>query len=399
MRTFWTLVGYEYRKIFRRRATWAALALGLLFLIAMSQISLLGGYYLDGEWVSSNRAQMQIDRGYELALSGRLLDNALFGEAAAAYAAIPADAAPYQATEEYNEIARPYEAVWERLTYFFPEELREPRAAWGDDFYAARRAWVADGIADMQASEATKAALLAWDDAVATPWVFRWAVGWRWFLSNLDESGAVAAFIGAVLLAPLFAGEYSRGTDVLLRCSRHGRARLAAAKLFTGFSVMVLLFALFATALGADMALTYGYDVGGAPLQLLQVGYVYPLTVAQAAVRAVACGLGGALLFAACILAASAVLRSAFPVVVGATVLLLVPMMLDLDPTSTPLWSLLAFNLLPSRMMKFENIFSPAPYDFFGMVLPQYVVFPIAAILFCLPLAALAMRAYRRHQG
>ena len=42
MSTFWTLVGYEYRKIFRRRATWAALALGLVFLVVTSQISLFG---------------------------------------------------------------------------------------------------------------------------------------------------------------------------------------------------------------------------------------------------------------------------------------------------------------------------------------------------------------------
>ena len=48
MRTFWTLVGYEYRKIFRRRATWAVLALGLVFLVVTSQISLFGGYYRDG---------------------------------------------------------------------------------------------------------------------------------------------------------------------------------------------------------------------------------------------------------------------------------------------------------------------------------------------------------------
>ena len=118
----------------------------------------------------------------------------------------------------------------------------------------------------------------------------------------------------------------------------------------------------------------------------------------QAAVRAVACGLGGALLFAAFLLLASAALRSAFPVVVGATVLLLLPMFFDFDPTSVPLWPLLLFNLLPGRMMKFENIFSPAPYDLFGAVLPQYVVFPAVALVLCLPLAALALRAYRRHQ-
>lgn len=251
MRTFWTLVGYEYRKIFRRRATWAALALGLVFLVVTSQISLFGGYYLDGEFVETNRQRLSADRAFAAALSGRPLDDALFDTAAAAFAAIPADAPLYQATEEYNEIARPYEPVWETLGFFFSsEELRAETTGWGQAFYSQRKAWMAERIGAIQASEATRAAL-----------------------------------------------------------------------------------------------------------------------------------------------------RSAFPVVVGATVLLLVPMMFDLDPTSAPLWPLLALNLLPSRMMKFENIFSPAPYDFFGTVLPQYIVFPAAAILFSLPLAALAMRAYRRHQG
>lgn len=250
----------------------------------------------------------------------------------------------------------------------------------------------------MQASRATKAALLDWNDAITTPWTFRWTTGWRWLLINFEMAGDLAAFLGAVLLAPLFAGEYSRGTDPLLRSCRHGRGRLAAAKLLTGFTVTALLFAFFAALYLQVMGLTYGYDVGDAPLQLLQIGYVYPLTVAQAAVRAVACGLGGALLFAAFLLLASAALRSAFPVVVGATVLLLLPMFFDFDPTSVPLWPLLLFNLLPGRMMKFENIFSPAPYDLFGAVLPQYVVFPAVALVLCLPLAALALRAYRRHQ-
>lgn len=398
MRAFWTLAGYEYRKIFRRRATWAALGLALVFVIVTSQLTLLGGYYLDGQRVSSNREQMQLDRTYARALSGRPMDNTLFGEAAAAYAAIPADAELYQQTEEYRTVARPYEAVWDTLGFFFYDELRDPRPAWGDDFYAARDAWVADGVANLQASAATKTALLAWNAGTGTPWTFRWTTGWRQLLINLEMAGDLAAFLGAVWLAPLFAGEYSRGTDPLLRSSRHGRGKLAAAKLFTGFTVTALLFVFFVALYILVMALTYGFDVGDAPLQLLQIGYVYPLTLLQAAGWGLLCSLGGAVLFAALLLLASAAMRSAFPVVVGATVFLLVPMFFDLDPTSLPLWQLLAFNLLPSRMMKFENIFSPAPYDFFGTVLPQYFVFPAVALALTLPLAALALRAYRRHQ-
>lgn len=400
MRTFGTLVGYEYRKIFRRRATWAALALGLVFLVVTSQISLFGGYYLDGEFVETNRQRLSADRAFAAALSGRPLDDALFDTAAAAFAAIPADAPLYQATEEYNEIARPYEPVWETLGFFFSsEELRAETTGWGQAFYSQRKAWMAERIGAIQASEATRAALLRWDSQVKQPWTYRFTQGWSGFFTYLEMIGFLVMFLSAVLLAPLFAGEYARGTDPLLRTCRHGVGKLGTAKLATGLGVTLGLYALFGTATAAVMALTYGVEAGDAPLQLLQIGFAYPLTLGQAAAWGLVCVLGGCLLMTALLLLASAALRSAFPVVVGATVLLLVPMMFDLDPTSAPLWPLLALNLLPSRIMKFENIFCPAPYDFFGTVLPQYIVFPAAAILFSLPLAALAMRAYRRHQG
>ena len=290
--------------------------------------------------------------------------------------------------------------MWETLGFFFSsEELRAETTGWGQAFYSQRKAWMAERIGAIQASEATRAALLRWDSQVTQPWTYRFTQGWSGFFTYLEMIGFLVMFLSAVLLAPLFAGEYARGTDPLLRTCRHGVGKLGTAKLATGLGVTLGLYVLFGTATAAVMALTYGVEAGDAPLQLLQIGFAYPLTLGQAAAWGLVCVLGGCLLMTALLLLASAALRSAFPVVVGATVLLLVPMMFDLNPTSAPLWPLLALNLLPSRMMKFENIFCPAPYDFFGTVLPQYVVFPAAAILFSLPLAALAMRAYRRHQG
>ena len=79
-----------------------------------------------------NRQRLAADRAFAAALSGRPLDDALFDTAAAAFAAIPADAPLYQATVEYNEIARPYEPVWETLGFFFSsEELRAETTGWG----------------------------------------------------------------------------------------------------------------------------------------------------------------------------------------------------------------------------------------------------------------------------
>ena len=71
MRQFWTIVGFEYRKILGRRSTWAALAAVLIFALLNSQLYLMGGSYINGEYLESNRQAMEKDRGYALALSGR----------------------------------------------------------------------------------------------------------------------------------------------------------------------------------------------------------------------------------------------------------------------------------------------------------------------------------------
>ena len=102
MRQFWTIVGFEYRKILRRRSTWIALAAVLIFALLNSQLYLMGGSYINGEYLESNRKAMEKDRGYALALSGRAMDGELLTEAARAYQVIPQDAELYQATQEYQ---------------------------------------------------------------------------------------------------------------------------------------------------------------------------------------------------------------------------------------------------------------------------------------------------------
>ena len=89
MRQFWTIVGSEYRKILGRRSTWAALAAVLIFALLNSQLYLMGGSYINGEYLESNRQAMEKDRCYALALSGRPMDGELLTETARAYQAIP----------------------------------------------------------------------------------------------------------------------------------------------------------------------------------------------------------------------------------------------------------------------------------------------------------------------
>ena len=156
--------------------------------------------------------------------------------------------------------------------------------------------------------------------------------------------------------------------------------------------MQLALFGLTAGASWLSFLLSYGFDNGDAPLQMMAWRCNYPLTLLQCTLLCVLCVMAASLMQAVLTMLLSARLKTPFAVVIVVTVL--APMMFDLP--KRPLWPLLLYNLLPVRMMKFSNIFSPAPYELPGAVVPQYVVFPAFALLAALALVFLAARCYRR---
>ena len=62
MREIFTLAGYEYQKIFKRRSTWIALSLVLLWTLFSGFGGVLGDFYLEGEKVASHYQMAQMER-------------------------------------------------------------------------------------------------------------------------------------------------------------------------------------------------------------------------------------------------------------------------------------------------------------------------------------------------
>lgn len=86
----------------------------------------------------------------------------------------------------------------------------------------------------------------------------------------------------AIITAPLFSAEYQTGADSILRCTKHGRMRLAVTKI----AVAVLLFLVtFAAGIAVFLLVTnlaFGMDGLKTSVQLLNYIYVIPaLTVEQ----------------------------------------------------------------------------------------------------------------------
>lgn len=403
MNGFWSLVGFEYRKILRKKSVVITLLLAMILSMISCWGTLLGNYYIDGKLFESHYEGMVKDRTYARSLAGREIDAGLILEAAHAYAQIP-EANLYQGTEEYQTLARKYNGIYSisRAIYntasrrFNMEDFQVLTKKQADDFYTLRRDKQTQAVEQTRMSDRGKEAVLALDARVKTPFAFSYTDGYTRFFTLMYSEGLMAAFVMAICIAPLFSAEYATGADQLILASKHGKRRLIQAKLFTGFSLAAAI-TLTLTALSYFLSmLTFGFDGGNAPLQLYYPMSPYPLTMGQTALLLSICILFACLLTAAVTMLLSAKLKSPFGVIVLISLLLVVPMFIQVS--YDPIWLSNLVHLLPTYMMDFGPVTSPIQYEMLGLVVRPYVFMPLFAAVVCILLAPLAYLAFKHHQ-
>ncbi|MEG2523018.1 MAG: hypothetical protein RSA90_03650, partial [Lachnospiraceae bacterium] len=143
MNNFWSLVGFEYKKIFVRKSVLIAVLLALIATI-FSVFTLVMG--INPNTGISNYKEMLIDKEYSLAFSGTPLDKRLILKASKAYQTIPDGVYPYSDSVEYEKYARPYNSVYTLIdsTYaecgngFDTNDLQEISEEDANSFYEKR---------------------------------------------------------------------------------------------------------------------------------------------------------------------------------------------------------------------------------------------------------------------
>ena len=405
MKSFMTLVKYEYQKIFKKKSVIFALILALFVSIISVCGTLFGDYYLDGRLFESNYEAMVKDRDYARSLNGRVIDTGLLLEAAAAYATIPDNAPVYQATDEYQQNARTYSEIYNiaRQIYSTPsmrfniESLSGLSQEQAGQFYHLQNEKISQAVNNTLMSDAAKEIVLKRAAQIKTPLTFSYTDGYTRFFAVLYTSGLIAAFVTAICVAPLFAGEYTSGVDQLILSSKHGKGILIGAKLFTGFSLAVLLSIAFTLQCYLQCMLTFGFDGGNTPIQIYLSLCVYPVTLGHAALLQSICVIFACLFTAAVTMLLSAKLKSPFAVIIPVALLLIVPMLMNVPPDK-PLLPYQLFYLLPSNMMPFWSITRIIHYELFGLVIPPYVMMPVFSAMCASVLTPYAFRAFKRHQ-
>lgn len=405
MNTFWILVKFEYLKILKKKSVLIAIFLGVLMLILSCWGTLLGNTYLDGKPFETNYNAMVKDREYARSLSGRTIDSKLLLEAASAYATIPKNVTSYISTDEYQKNARLYSEIYRlAIRVYSTPNIPFDRERMGnltlnqtERFYELRNKKIEQQITTSLMSKKAKTIAQKKANEVLTPFTFSYTDGYgRFFTILFSATSLISAFIMAICIAPIFAGEYTSKMDQLILSSKHGKGTLIKAKLFTGFSFAAI-FSLVLTIISYfQCMLTFGFDGGNSPVQIYNMLCIYSLTLKETALLQSICVFFSCIFTSAITMLLSAKLKSPFGVIILIALLLFVPIMISTP--DNPFIASQLFKLLPSNMPIFWNIISIDQYHFFGLVIPPYIMIPTFAIICSILLTALTFLAFKQHQ-
>ncbi|MDE6320215.1 MAG: ABC transporter permease, partial [Lachnospiraceae bacterium] len=145
------------------------------------------------------------------------------------------------------------------------------------------------------------------NEKVRKPFPWKWIPGWETVLGNLlADLGMVMALFFAIVLSSLFAGEWHDNTSSIILTTKNGWRQLAAAKILTGLSFTLELFAMVAVGMILLQLVFLGTEGWNMPIQMIKMIAIAPMNMLQAEIYEYAFTLLGAVGFAGVVMLFSA---------------------------------------------------------------------------------------------
>ena len=424
MNNFWTLAGYEFKKIFRRKTFPAAIIICLGIMTVMVFSSLSGGsfHHKVGRDISQYEA-MELDKAVILSNRGYITPE-LISKAILSNREMISNRDNYFVNEygshlkedAYIRYILPYEPVIELINTVYAEDLDwlsmdalsleymkddkavdslEPEQAEYFDYalknFARTMVMREEGL-----STAEMEKNLELIEQLETPLYSDYYGGYEAYVRSSKSLAITALFLILLLLSPLFSNEYEEKTDQIILCTRNGKGSLCRAKLFVSIIISVLSAALVMGLSWLAFLLLYGFEGGKVNIQVVNPGCTYPINLLEACLIhfvsvIFACALFGALI---CFMSAR-VKRSTVPVVIMGTLLTIIPMFIWVPMKSSRIiYGLLKF--FPANSVSFG--FDMSFIKMFGRLFTPYKFIWAVSILLIAAFSFLAVRSFKKHQ-
>ncbi len=400
MNNFWTLVGFEYKKIFIRKSVIISIiiALGLSAFIAVA-------FAFGTSWLGTSAYEyIMIDKENSLALAGRELNGELILEASEAYQTIPNDVYPYSYSDEYQQNARPYSSVYALIDSAFAKQgsgldlndfqniSEEDAGSYYDKRISQYRANLENNSMFTQENVER---VITIDEEVQKPFVLEYIDGYDRYIDLSQTNMILIILLICFIVSPIFSNEYQTGTANLILTSKNGKKTQIFAKMFACISLTMILVVAILLTCYISVIMLYGNHGGNAQVQLLIPLITYNLTLIEVCILLFATTLFGAILMSAIAMFISSLVGKSF-IALTACVVFNIAVMYNLPINSDFYYTALKFS--PSAMGDFNDMLTQLSFNIFGVDIWLYQAVCIASFVVGSLLLLLTYRNFRKHQ-
>lgn len=400
MNNFSTLYQYECKKLTNKRLVWISFALCVAAIIISLCVPLIGSYYVNGEVIDTHYNLYQQDKQYSEALNGREISQNLLEETVLAYRKIPATAGQhYTLTEEYNQYARPYSAIFNFIvgtTSMTPSEVMLNWQPNESDLYAKRQKYLNASWEEMKLSEDEMDFWQEREMQIKPPFIYQEHSVYDTLLSTYQTLGLLVLLLISICLTGIFSDEHTRKTDQIILSCPLGKTKLYWAKIMAGISFASLSTILLCGITFIVSICVYGSEGFKAAFQLLYVSNSDPITCGQAIMIAYGNLLITAVATSVFVMVLSELLHSNIATLAVSTVLLILPMVVNVPEHYRMLAQI--WNWLPWGFLAPWNVFGKYTISLFAHHLTPWQAVPILYIILGIAISLIGKPIYKKYQ-
>ena len=400
MNNFMILYRYEWKKLLDKKIVWITFSLCIVVIIVSLCVPFVGSYYVGGEWIDTKLHMYQTDKRYSESLSGRAINQELLGETIEAYRKIPyTKELKYSLTEEYQQYARPYSAIFNFIIGTTDMQPSDVILSWQPnehDLYTKRQLWLKSMWEGLGLS---KNEINFWQERelqIKTPFVYQHHEAYNTLLSCYQTVGLFVLLLIAICLSGIFSEEHTRKTDQIILCSPLGKRQLYWIKITTGISfaiVSTILLSLFTFIMTIYL---HGADGFHTVFQLIYPSNSDPISCGQAILIAYGTITVTAIVISIFVMVLSELLHSNIATLAVSTGLLIIAMLVTVPEQ----YRLLAqiWDWLPWCFLTPWNIFGKYTLSIFGHYFTSWQIVPIIYLIVSIVIANIGKPIYQRFQ-
>ena len=424
MRNFFTLYGYELKKIVKRRI--ALITMGILTAVVL-YVNIAGPLNTTHSW-SDNEGNRISMNGFEWIadqkvkteeLNGQILDDALLDKVKDAYKNVyrqeynvqTDDGSGYgysqtingiftddgeesdeekRAAEKKRDIYKPIYDYIQRVTGLY-DNVHNIDAG---SLYQARQEYLLEQEwAHLMMTDAEKEYWMEQEDDIERPFTYNYAGSWNQMLGDFIYINMILVLAITICLSNIFSDEHLKRTDQQILCSKHGKGRFFFAKIAAGLTFGVICSALIFLVFVVSDICVYGPEGSSVVIQLYRPLCSRGLTMGQTVFL-----LGGiciilGIVYSILTMFLSDAVKNAVAVMAIMTGGMLLTMLIQI-PYQRRFVSQV-YSLLPTRILNVEQLWDGRLLTIFGLHFTNYQT---AVILYIVIGALLIWRGNRTWQ-